>query len=148
MGKVLANAGRFTVSEELLNVADPQAGLGQGWARPFSVPSAFFPAFNELNSTHESHFGQIAECSDKCCASGSVPYFALPQTGGSFKHQPLLASHTRSCCSMLVRQAYSLQLPAALRLPESSLSVLQRMLFLYGPRDATSRISIGQAPIP
>lgn len=33
-----------------------------------------------LSSTHESHFGQIAECSDKCCASGSVPYFALPQT--------------------------------------------------------------------
>lgn len=42
MGKVLANPGCFTVSEDLLNVADPQAGLGQGWARLFSaVPSAF-----------------------------------------------------------------------------------------------------------
>lgn len=101
-----------------------------------------------LSSTHESHFGQIAECSDKCCASGSVPYFALPRTGGSFKHQPVLASHTRSCCSILVRLAYSLQLPAALHLPESSLSVLPRMFFYTNTRDATSLISMGQAPIP
>ena len=80
----LRNPGRFTVREELLNVADPQAGLG-GWARLFFGRDGFGPSWTPTPppSTHESHFGQIAECSDKCCASGSVPYVALPQKGGA-----------------------------------------------------------------
>ena len=49
-----------------------------------------------LPSTHESHFGQIAECSDKCCASGSVPYVALPQKGGALNIiHSLLSQHAR-----------------------------------------------------